>query len=229
MRLRLVMGLVVGGYATGLACIPHPTDDYEDFQARIGDFSPVDDGDGGTSFDASQPTEAEEGLYYGACLSQLASGQLDRVFNFYTKTAFVPEEGGGGRLSLSIQPMAHADRAPPETFAESGTVGDPIASGEPSAPNVEASGRWAVDLGTARVPTEANPISERPVRIENTRLTGQFGGDRFCARLHGNVEEPPIGLTLEPEKNICQFYRLEEGAPIPELVRGDFMASSCPE
>jgi hypothetical protein len=227
----LLVGFVGVGVGIGAACIPHPTDDFEDFQDRIAPFAPAPD-DPDASFDGGPaPTEASEGLYYGACLSQLAFGRLDRVFSFYTKSSFTPAEVGGGSLVLSLQPMrltsVDGRDVPPTLFAESELTGDPAQSPEPASPNVEPTSRWAVDLGTVEVPGDANPITGRPVVIENTRLTGQFGTERFCARLNGDVKQP-VELTLNPADNICQFYLLEEGDPVPTLVREDFSAAACP-
>jgi hypothetical protein len=236
MRMRgrfLLLGFVGVGVGIGAACIPHPTDDFEDYQERIAPFAaPPEDPD--ASFEAGPPpTEASEGLYYGACLSQLAFGRMDRVFSFYTKTSFVPAESGGGSLVLSLQPMRLTSvgepprDVPPTLFSESELTGQPAESPAPASPNVEPTSRWAVDLGTVEVPGDANPITGRPVVIENTRLTGQFGTERFCARLNGDVKQP-VELTLTPSDNICQFYLLEEGDAVPTLVREDFNAAACP-
>lgn len=230
MRARLVLALVVAGFASGLACIPNPEGDFEDFQERARGFAPPPGGGGDAGFDGAPPTQAVEGVYYGACLSQLAFGRLDRVFNFYTKTKFTPDPGGaGGTLTLSLQALTlGATGGPPETVSAAGLVGPEQASPQPASPNVTPEGRYTIDLGMVTVPGAANPITGRDVIIMNTKLVGRFAQDRFCARLNGNVTQP-VQLQLEPPRNICQFVPVTEGQATPTFTPADFTPEACPE
>ena len=229
MRARYPLAFVATALGV-LACIPHPDGDFEDFSDRATAFSPATPEGGGGGFEAAAPpTQAVSGLYYGACLSQLAFGAPELVFNFYTETTFTPEPGGGGKLNLSLHALklAPSGKAPPATVSSAGVVGEkkevPAAG-----PNVAAAdGRYTIELGTTTVPGEANPITGRPVVIEAAKLTGFFGTERFCARLNGNVTQP-IALPLEPEKNICQFVPIKDGDPTPTFTFDDFQPGSCP-
>jgi hypothetical protein len=211
-----------------LACIPHPDQDFEDYSKRANELAPAPTVDAAVFEAAAPPTEAISGVYYGACLSQLAYYQLVDVFSFYTDTKFVPEAAGGGKLSIVLQPLKLTpDQNPPTTASRAG-IGGETKDVQASAPNVAAAdGRFTIELGTTTVPGEANPITGRNVVIDAAKLTGFFGKDRFCARLNGNVVQP-IQLTLEPEKNICQFFPIKDGDPTPVLKIEDFQPGSCP-
>jgi len=228
MRARYPLAFL-GAALVVVACIPHPGADFEDFGDRANAFTPSTP-DGGGSFEAAAPpTEAVSGVYYGACLSQLAFSQPSLVFNFYTETTFTPEPAGGGKLSLSLHALALAPggKAPPANVSKAGTVGDKQ-DVPATVPNVAAGdGRYTIELGTTTVPAEANPITGRPVIIEAAKLTGFFGTERFCARLNGNVTQP-IELPLTPERNICQFVPIKDGDPTPTFTVEDFQPGSCP-
>lgn len=223
--MRARYSVLVAAVAGIAACFPNPAKDFEDYAERADEFAPPEMGGGG--FDAGPPpTEAVEGTYYGACLSQLAFYQLENVFNFYTETSFVPGEGGG-TLTLTVQALKLSEEGtPPATVSSAGLVGERQGVA-PSAPNVDAEGRYTVELGRTTVPGAANPITGRDVIIEDAKLTGLFGQGRFCARLNGNVTQP-IKLTLEPEKNICQFVPIKDGDPTPTFTQKDFTPEACP-
>lgn len=226
MRARYPLAFVAAA-AGILACIPHPDGDFEDFSERASAFGPSLEG--GSFEAAAPPTEAVTGLYYGACLSQLAFGQPNLVFNFYTETTFTPEPGGGGKLGLSLQALAlkEGEKAPPTTVSKAGAVGDKK-DVPATAPNVAAAdGRYSIELGLTTIPGEANPITGRPVVIEAAKLSGFFGTERFCARLNGNVTQP-VPLTLDPERNVCQFVPVKDGDPTPTFTKDDFLPGACP-
>lgn len=230
MRAPILASSVVVAIAAIGACIPHPSGDFEDYGERTQGFNAPVDNDGGGGFDGAPPTVATEGLYYGACLSQLAFGQPNLVFNFYTKTKFVPD-GAGGRLSLSIEalklePDATGKNGPPAKVSAAGVVGGVMQSVESPTPNVEPdTGRYSVSLGNVLVPGTANPISGSDVQITDAKLNGRFAKERFCAQLNGQVVRP-VQLTLEPPRNICQFVPVKDGDPRPPLTAPDF--ASCP-
>ena len=227
MRARYPLAVVAAGLGV-VACFPNPGGDFEDFEVRANAFQPPA-ADGGSFEAAAPPTEAVTGLYYGACLCQLAFYQPEHVFNFYTETTFTPEPGGGGKLSLSLQALKLAPdgQHPPANVSKEGLTGDKK-DVPASTPNVAAAdGRYTIELGTTTVPGDANPLTGRPVVIEAAKLTGFFGKDRFCARLNGNVTQP-IQLTLTPEQNICQFVPIKDGDPTPKFTVEDFQPGSCP-
>lgn len=227
MRARYPL-LFVFATAGVLACIPHPDQDFEDYSKRVAEFAPTTAGDGGSFEAQAPPTESVKGTYYGACLSQLALSQLKKVFNFYTVTSFEPDPAGGGKLSLTFQALKlSASQGPPETVSSAGVTGEKK-DVPANTPNVSAAdGRFTIDLGTMTVPGDANPITGRDVIINSTLLTGFFGKDRFCARLNGDVVQP-LQLTLDPERNICQFVPIKEGDPPPTFTLADFEPGACP-
>lgn len=232
MRARFALGFL-GSVATASfgvwSCIPHPTDDFEDYQERIASFQGVG---GGAALDSGPPpTDAQTGLYYSACLSELANFQVQRVLSFYTKTEFTPTTGGAGTLKLTIQALKVTNSAPPPTVNPADIVGgiipDPANNPQPAA--VDASGLFTLNLGQTLVPGSANPITGSNIRIENGQLLGRFGTSRFCARLSGNLEEPtPAKRTLAGERNVCIFVPIKDGDPTPTFTPQEFSASACP-
>ncbi len=218
------LGALAIAFGTTWACIPHPEGDFEDYQDRIATFpKPVVEA---STFEAAPPpTQAVEGTYYGACVAELAFGQISKRFNFFTVTKFTPE-GAGGKLQLSIQPLKVVNNQPPPTVTKADSVGPEI----PAPPaDVAASGRFRLELGTANVPGLANPISGGDVEILNAFLEGRFAEAKFCARLGGQVTKPAAAArTLDPPQNICQFVPIKDGDPMPEFTQADFQPESCP-
>jgi len=228
MRARVLVGFSSCFLAAALgpwACIPHPDDDFGDYQSRIRAL-PSQQIEASTFDAAPPPTQAVKGLYYGACLSELAFGQVTKVFNFYTNTEFTPGPSGG-TLSLTIQALRVVNGVlPPETISSSGISGGVIPA--PSAP-VDAEGKFALTLGTVTVPGDSNPISGSNVLIENTTLTGRFAENRFCARLGGDVRQPAAAArTLNIDRNVCQFVPIKDGDTRPEFTAADFQPGACP-
>lgn len=240
-RAIFLSGAAVGAMACVIACIPHPDKDFEDYAERTKTFggtsgAPVDAG----PIDATTITEPTEGLYYGACLSQLAFGAPNKVFNFYTKTKFTPD-ASGGKLTITLHALKlktapdgtiASPAAPPDTFSTAGFLGPEQASTESPVQGTKISVAFpAVNgrPGLVLVPGDANPITGRDVEIENVKLTGVFAKEKFCALLNGTVVKP-LNLELEPPKNVCQFIPVKDGDKTPILTKPeDFAAATCPQ
>lgn len=218
------LGALVIAFGSTWACIPHPADDFEDYQERVANL-PKATVEASTFEAAPPPTNAVEGTYYGICVSELAFGQVNKGFNFFTLTKFTPGEAGG-KLELSIQPLAIVNNQPPPTVSKAGAVGSPIAA--PPA-DVAADGKYKIDLGTVTVPGTANPISGSDVEILTATLEGRFAEAKFCARLGGQVTKPVAAArVLNPPQNICQFVPIKDGDPTPGFTSADFQPESCP-
>src|SRR5262249_54598364 len=71
--------------------------------------APSGGSEGGTAT-PSGPTKSA--LYYGACLTEFAFSNVNKIFSFYTATQFI-SSGAGGELSLSLQPLAAESGRPP--------------------------------------------------------------------------------------------------------------------
>lgn len=196
-------------------CLPNSDKDFDKYSERAAPFTQTPS-DAGVFDAAPPPTEGVEGLYYAACLTFLAYGSTQRVFNFYTHTKFVPDASGGGTLTFTLKPLAvdAALQKPPATISEAGTVGDAYTSLPTTAPNVDATGRYTMQFGDVHIPGAANPITGRDITIENTVFTGHFGSGRSCAQLSGSVTKP-VTLTLEPTQNTCIIVPIKDGDPTP--------------
>jgi hypothetical protein len=221
----LVVAFGLAGVPT--ACIPHPEGDFEDYQKRLA-ATPQTVIEASTFDISAPPTNAVEGTYYGACLAELAFGNVVQRFNFFTITKYTPD-ASGAKLQLSIQPLLIQPppaNLPPTTVSKSGAAGPEI----PTPPGaVQSNGRFRLELGTVNVPGTANPISGGDVEIAGAFLDGRFAEARFCARLGGEVLKPVAAArTLDPPLNICQFVPIKDGDPMPEFTKADFQPESCP-
>jgi hypothetical protein len=225
MRARVFVGFSFCFAAAALgpwACIPHPEQDFEDYQERIANIPKTQIE--ASTFDGAPPAEAVKGLYYGACATELAKNQLSKVFNLYTNTEFTPA-AGGGQLVLSFQLLKVKNGTlPPDTVTSADIVGGII---QGAAAPVDATGKFSLSLGTATFPGDANPISGSDVRIENTTLIGRFSAGRICARLGGQVVQPVAAARTLDDTNICQFFPVNEGDPRPEPTLADFQKDAC--
>jgi hypothetical protein len=256
MRVRIfALATLVCGPVVGLACIPNPKADFEDYQAAVIPYRPEA---GGGSFDGAAATEAFEGTFFGACLSQLAQNNPDKVFNFLTDVKFTPG-AGGGQLVFKLTPLKtdqtpgpDQGRVPPKVVSRANITGTVL--GSDTAVATDARGKFTAVFGDVNVPGDANPISQRPVIILNGGMVGIFsqssgvapgsdggadeagtdagassGGAQFtiCTRLNGDVTQP-LTLTLDPTLNICQFRQIKEGDPAPVFTKADFQSGTCP-
>ena len=245
MRARsLVVASLVCGPAVGLACLPDPKGDFADYQEAVIPYKPEA---GGGSFDGAAATEAVEGTFYGACLSQLAQNNPEKVFSFLADTKFTPNAGGaGGKLVFKITPLkTDQDPSLPEgqrgtkpaaTVSRANVTGTMLGSETPV--DTDARGKFVAPFGQVNVPGDANPISKRPVVIDNGGMTGLFsqgaasgpdGGASFtiCTRLTGDVTTP-LTLSLDPSLNVCQFRQIKDGDPTPTFTKEDFLPGTCP-
>lgn len=64
--------------------------------------------------------------YFGACLTQLASGNADKVFRFYVETSSTPSGGGGQTMTWKMTPLSLGpDAGPPPSFTTAEKSGLP--------------------------------------------------------------------------------------------------------
>jgi len=197
-----------------IACIPDPKADFESYTEHTAQFRDQAPKDGG-GIDSAPPTVAEEGLYFGACLSKLAAGRIDRVLRFYTETKFTPDPSGGtGKLTLKITSMKlSATGGPPPTVSKDQTVGETYTVTDTP---TSATGVYAMKVGTVNVPGSANPISGRDIVVEDAQLPGKFGKTKFCSQLIGHVTTP-TDIQLDGADNTCIYIQVKEGDPTPVL------------
>lgn len=228
MRLRwLAWGFPVVAVAAGIACIPDPKGDYEEFIERTADQRTSPEGGGGglsdAAVDSKPPTEAVKGTYVATCFTVLSSS-ADNVLRFFTETNYTPDGGGGGKLTMSMKPLkgyADGKATPPKCVCQSETSGATL--NVKDAP-VDAQGKFQVNMGKIDVPPEANGISGRPITLDPIVLTGRFASEKFCAELSGKVTQP-ISIELAPGdgKNICLFTPAKEGDTAPAFKEAEFV------
>ena len=184
--------------------------------------------DGGTltpdgGLDAAKPTQPVEGIYFGACLSRLAAGRVDRVFRFYTEVKYTPIAPDGKatlELRLTALELGAGNTAPP-TVSKSATVGQTYAIPKAS---LSPGGVYAGPLGTMIIPGAANPISGREVIIEQATVPGRFTAAKFCSQLTGHVVTP-TDIVLEGPSNTCIYLPVKDGDPTPAIQLSDFPAT----
>jgi hypothetical protein len=205
---------LAGSFAIVAACLPNPKKDFEDYSDKTADYRKSGPKDGG-DIDSAPPTQAVEGLYFGACLSKLAAGRIDRVLRFYTESKFTPGAGGAAsKLTMKITPMKLGpNNSAPAAFVKSETIGDTFTI---DSVDVDARGVFPGALGTVKVPGAANPISGRDIVIENTSLNGRYAEEKFCTQLAGHVVQP-TDIELIGDDNTCLFFKTKEGDPLPAI------------
>ena len=190
------------------------------------DSSTVDASDAGGSdlkdSAAPLPTTPTKGLYYGACLTELAGGRLDRIFHFYVGTTFTPGKDGAA-ISLALSPLRlGAGGTAPATVSKGEVVGATYTGVATS----QATASFTTTIvGALIIPGAANPISGRDVDIEGATLAGRFSTARFCTTMAGRLTTP-VEITLAPMKNTCVFFPVKDGDAPPTLQSSDFIA--CP-
>lgn len=107
-------------------CLPNPTQDYDDFVARTGEFR--DAGGTGTGTGMA-PSEPFSGVYYGVCTTEFSSDDPERVFRFYTKVDYTTD----------APPVVLMDASTPMTSMDASSDADPDASSSDSGSSSDAS------------------------------------------------------------------------------------------
>lgn len=175
--------------------------------------------------DSSAPDAptSQQGLFYGACLSELAAGQPSKVFNFWVETT-----SGDGKLTMRLQPLIMINQAPPPTVTKSGTIGAVL----PSLPaDIDAGGHAMLVLETITIPGAANPITGSDVVITSTLIETRFVSTKtkFCGRLGGSLVKPEAAAReLKPAENVCRFVPIVDGQTTPTFTAADFAPEACP-
>jgi len=234
MRWRQVAVIIGVGAAAGVlasACLPNPANDFDDYANRTASFRETNTADA-APIDSQAPTQAVTGIYYSACLSQLAINQVSRVLSFYVETSFTPDPAGGGKLSLTFTPLKLGNPCPsgtctgaPNAVSKANTDGQTFNITDVP---VDAKGVFqpANIPGVVAVPADCNPISHRDITINSAAIPGRFQEQQFCTKLSGNVTVP-VTIVLDPSMNTCLFFAVKDGDPPPALT-SDMFASNCP-
>jgi hypothetical protein len=227
--LGIVVAVSIPAFVVG--CIPHPADDFDDYNKRTEQYRQVAD----ASSDSAPPEGSVSGLYFGVCLSKLAAGRVDRVLRFYTEVDFVKDATGPtGTISMKLTAMKLAPgNAPPPTVSKSETVGTTYTIDKQP---TNALGVYAGAIGSdadgngipeVQIPAEANPISGRLIIVENAGVPGRFAPGTFCSQLVGHVVQP-TDIDLEGPANTCIYIPVKEGDPTPELkIDGSDFKAGC--
>ena len=225
---RTCLSLAASGVLFGLfaaACIPDPKGEYEDYKARTAGLDQPTTPTVDASIDTKPPEEAVEALYVGICTTKLALKDPAQALRFYTKTKFVPDGAGGGKLTMNIKPLVgyQGGRAIiPTAVAESETRGNSI--NVPDLTIAAGQGRFTAQLGTMELPGECNSISGSDAIVNNTILDGRFADGEFCALLGGHLIKP-YEYDFIPADNACLFIKVNEGDPVPTRAAEQF---ACP-
>ena len=220
--MRRSLAFLASTAAFAAACIPHPSDDFKEYEDKTLSMRQVAPQDASPPPDAAPPAQAVEGLYFGACFSQLAAGRTDRVLRFYTTTKFVPSAGGGA-LSLEITPLKlPAGAITDETFGKASTTGQAFAVKDAV---VDSAGVFTATFGNVDVPGNANPISGREIKLENTVFKGRFADPKkFCTQLSAQVVQP-VQQALDGPANICLFIEAKEGDKYLDPAKADYVCN----
>ena len=215
MRLRFVaVGLAVVVPTIAVACIPDPKSDFEDYTKATETIRNQPPTEGGAQLDSAPVTESVKSLYYGACLSALAAGDLKKLLRFYTEVEYTPDGPGAtsGRLLIKLTALKFGTNFnAPDAVSKAWTAGTTYTVET----RTNAAGGYQATLGNVTIPGVANPISQRDIIVEMTSLPGTFGSGQFCSQLIGRVVVP-TDLQLEGPSNTCLFFPVKEGDVPPD-------------
>lgn len=220
MRSRLLtVALALAIPTSAVACVD-PKGGFDQYNDRTTGFREKKDA---SIPDTAPPTDSFKGLYFGACLSVLAAGRIDRVLRFYTEVEFTPDATGAtGKLKLKLTALKlGANNGPPATVGADQKVGATLEADT----TTNAAGVYAADFGTANIPAAANPISGREIVVEMTSLPGRFAKDKFCSQLIGHVVVP-TDIPLEGDANTCLYFPVKEGDATPAITN-EMFAGGC--
>src|SRR5688572_14939779 len=122
------LGLGTVLVAGGAACIPDPEGEFNDYKERTAGMTQSTQPSTDASIETKPPETATEGLYIGICTTILANNDPNQALRFYTKSKFVPDGAGGGKLTLTVKPMVGWDvenkqYISPKSVSESETRG----------------------------------------------------------------------------------------------------------
>lgn len=174
------------------------------------------------SSDGEPPAGPPERVYFGACLTELTPNQLAGALHFYVKVRFVALGAGkAGSLRIGLTPMKVDGPGAPRPVSKNETVGATFSFDATTA----ESGVYAASVVQIAIPEEANPVSSRALVIQELELPGRYAEAGFCSRFGGRVTAP-FASTLDPSKNTCRFFPVDEAAPQPSLSLDMFQG--CP-
>lgn len=138
-----------------------------------------------------------------------------------TIEATLNEDGEGGTMTTSMQPVAAEMRSVPARSE----VGDPLPKPAGSIEGIEisAEGAFEVDLMEQDVEADVNPISDRPIKA-NLKLVGTIiDEDLNCGTVEGAVTDP-VEIPLTGISTFASI-RIEPGSSLEGLE----FEWQCPE
>jgi hypothetical protein len=216
-----MFGLASAFSASG--CIPHPDKDFDSYNERTAQYREIPDA---ATSDSAPPAEPVKGLYFGACLSKLAAGRVDRVLRFYTEVDFLKDANAPtGTITIKLTALKLGpNNGPPAAVSKAETVGTTYTINNVA---TNALGVYDGTLGQVKIPGEANPISGREIIVEQAGLPGRFAPGTFCSQLVGQVTQP-TEIELEGAANTCIYIPVKEGDATPVLkVDGSDFKGGC--
>jgi hypothetical protein len=204
-----------------LGCVD-PQADYDAFVARavVPDAQPPSPAD-------AQPTEPcpqilsgpASGVFYGACLTTAASGDLRQAT--YVKldsTLMTNADHTAGTLTVQLTSLRFG------ATNVSDTVG---ATQSPPPSAISPQCTYVIEAGTTTIPAEANYATTELV-LMNTRYRGKLlSQDESCADLDATVTTP-VTVDLTMGGNYCIFRRAPADGTVTPFKLSDLQCPGAP-
>lgn len=201
------------------ACIPTPSDDYQDYLQKTETQRGGPIVDSGPPPDGSIPDGGASGNYLIWCLPRLALGDLVKSLRFRAELTFTGN-AAGGKIDAKLYPLL-------KTATDLSQISTAGAALDIKGATVKADTSFSMVFDPSIVVAgDANPFSGNNITIEGARLDGYLlSTESFCAELVGEVTKP-ISSSFADPGDICLYRRFDQpSGPLPPLKVEDF---HCP-
>lgn len=199
-----------------------PQGDYDAFVAR----AVVPDAQPPSSADA-QPTEPcpqilagpTYGIFYGACLTAAASGDLKQATYVKLESTIMPNaDHTAGTLTVQLTSLRYG------ATNVSDTVGT---TQSPPPASISAQCTYVVEAGTTTIPAEAYYASTELV-LMGTRYRGKLiSENESCSDLDATVTSP-VTVDLTKGGNYCVFRRAPPTGVVTPFTLSDLQCADAP-
>jgi hypothetical protein len=216
-----VCAVALGALGVSFGCVD-PQGDYDAFVAR----AVVPDAQPPSAADA-QPTEPcpqilagpPSGVFYGACLTAAASGDLKQATYVKLESTIMPNaDHTAGTLTVQLTSLRYG------ATNVSDTVG---ATQSPPPAAISAECTYVLEAGTTTIPAEAY-YSPTELVLTGTRYRGKLlSEDESCSDLDATVTSP-VTVPLTMGGNYCVFRRAPQDGTVTPFVLAEFQCAGAP-
>ncbi|MGH7437909.1 MAG: hypothetical protein ACRENE_19695 [Polyangiaceae bacterium] len=199
-----------------------PRADYDAFVARaiVADAQPPSSGDAEPTEPCPQVLSGQAtGVFYGACLTTAASGDLRQATYVKLDSMLTANaDHTAGTLTVQLTSLRFG------ATNVSDTVG--ATQSPPPAP-ISPQCTYVIEAGTTTIPAQADYATTELV-LTNTRYRGKLvSEDESCAALDATVTTP-VTVDLTMGGNYCVFRRAPADGAVTPFALSDFQCPGAP-